>query len=88
MGEEPARVSAGRIRARGPYHAVDDADAHCAAARAAGAEIMQEPQDQFYGDRTYRARDLEGHHWTFGQHLRDVTAEEMEAVTQLKVDYL
>lgn len=44
-----------------------DVDAHCERARRAGAEILQEPQTQFYGDRTYRALDLEGHIWTFGQ---------------------
>lgn len=39
-------------------HLPDDADidAHCERARAAGAEILQPPADQFYGDRTYRAR--------------------------------
>ncbi len=67
--------------------AVDDADAHCAAARAAGAVIAMEPADQFYGDRSYRACDLEGHLWTFSHHIRDVSAEEMEAATQLKVEY-
>ena len=30
-------------------------DAHCERARAAGARITQEPEDQFYGDRTYHA---------------------------------
>src|SRR5664280_851131 len=41
-----------------------DVDAHCARAHAAGATIAQEPADQFYGDRTYRAIDVEGHMWT------------------------
>jgi uncharacterized glyoxalase superfamily protein PhnB len=50
----------------------EDIDAHCERARKAGAEIMQEPATQFYGDRTYRARDREGHIWTFG-----VTVQEM-----------
>lgn len=50
----------------------EDIDVHCEHARKAGAEIMQEPSTQFYGDRTYRARDPEGHIWTFG-----VTIEEM-----------
>jgi uncharacterized glyoxalase superfamily protein PhnB len=54
-------------------------DEHCARARAAGAVIAAEPQDQFYGDRTYRALDLEGHCWTFGSHVRDVTRAEAEA---------
>lgn len=50
-----------------------DLDAHCARARAAGAVIAAEPGDQFYGDRTYRAVDPEGHVWTFSRHVRDVT---------------
>ena len=54
---------------------VDDADAHCERARAAGAAITTEPATQDYGedywtDRTYQARDLEGHHWWFMQRLR------------------
>lgn len=54
-------------------------DAHCERARAAGAVIEAEPEEQFYGDRTYRAVDPEGHRWTFSEHVRDVTREEAEA---------
>jgi uncharacterized glyoxalase superfamily protein PhnB len=54
-------------------------DEHCERARAAGAVIQEEPADQFYGDRTYRALDLEGHCWTFAAHVRDVTRAEAEA---------
>lgn len=54
-------------------------DEHCARARAAGAVITAEPEDQFYGDRTYRATDPEGHHWTFAAHVRDVSRAEAEA---------
>lgn len=54
------------------YVYVEDVDGHCEQARAAGAEIAIEPQDMFWGDRMYSARDCEGHHWTFAQHLRDV----------------
>ncbi|HLI45272.1 MAG TPA: VOC family protein [Acidimicrobiales bacterium] len=54
-------------------------DEHCERARAAGAVIDQEPEEQFYGDRTYRAFDPEGHLWTFGQHVRDVSRAEAEA---------
>jgi len=46
---------------------VDGLDAHCERARAAGARITQDPQDQFYGARTYRAMDPEGHIWNFAQ---------------------
>jgi uncharacterized glyoxalase superfamily protein PhnB len=62
-----------------------DLDAHCERARAAGARITAEPQDQFYGARTYRAMDPEGHIWNFSQDVRVVSAEEMEAVSGLKV---
>ena len=62
-----------------------DIDAHCERARAAGAEILMEPADQFYGDRTYRCRDLEGHFWTVGALVRTVSVEEAEAESGLKV---
>lgn len=58
-------------------HLERDIDGHCARARKAGAVILQEPADQFYGDRTYRARDPEGHIWTFGQTVRRLSPEEM-----------
>ncbi|MEZ5961260.1 MAG: VOC family protein [Hyphomonadaceae bacterium] len=56
----------------------DDIDAHCERARKAGAEIMQEPDTQFYGDRTYRARDAEGHIWTFGVTVQEMTPAEWD----------
>ena len=56
-------------------------DEHCARARAAGAVIAAEPEDQFYGDRVYRAVDPEGHRWSFATHVRDVTRVEAEAAT-------
>jgi uncharacterized glyoxalase superfamily protein PhnB len=42
---------------------VDDVDAHHARASDAGARIIDEPADQPYGERSYDALDLEGHHW-------------------------
>lgn len=56
-----------------------EVDAHCERARSAGAVIAEEPKDQFYGDRTYRAVDPEGHCWTFSTHLRDVSRADAEA---------
>ena len=55
-------------------------------AREAGAEILQEPAEQFYGDRTYRARDPEGHVWTFAQNVRPFSVEESEKATGLKIE--
>jgi uncharacterized glyoxalase superfamily protein PhnB len=62
-----------------------DVDAHCERARAAGGEILMEPATQFYGDRTYRCRDPEGHIWTVGQMVKAVTREEAEAASGLKI---
>jgi uncharacterized glyoxalase superfamily protein PhnB len=56
----------------------EDLDAHCRRARKAGADIIQEPQTQFYGDRTYRARDLEGHIWTFAVTQKRMTPAEWD----------
>jgi PhnB protein len=61
------------------YIYVDDVDAHCAQARRAGARIINEPEDQFYGDRRYGVEDPEGHHWFFATHVRDVAPEDMKA---------
>ena len=67
-------------------HLDEDIDKHCARAKAAGAEIIMEPETQFYGDRTYRARDPEGHIWTFGQTVKAVSREEAEKVSGLKIE--
>ena len=56
----------GPVGTQSIYVIVDDADAHLARARAAGAEIVLEIRDQDYGGRDYTCRDLEGHVWTFG----------------------
>ena len=61
----------------------EDIDAHCARARAAGAAILQEPDTQFYGDRTYRARDPEGHIWTFGVTVAALTPDEWDKASGL-----
>lgn len=55
---------------------VDDVDAHCAHARAAGAMVVDEPAMHDYGaeywaDKSYGALDPEGHFWWFTQRVRD-----------------
>jgi len=63
-----------------------DLDAHCERARSAGATIVAEPEDQFYGDRTYRAVDQEGHVWTFSEHIRDVSRAEAEEAVGVTIE--
>ena len=55
---------------------VDDADAHCAHARAHGATIVDEPGDHAYGERQYTAQDPGGHRWCFSQSIADVAPED------------
>jgi uncharacterized glyoxalase superfamily protein PhnB len=45
---------------------VDDVDRHCERAKAAGASILRQLEDQPFG-RLYSAADLEGHRWMFLQ---------------------
>jgi len=54
------------VNTQGIYAIVADPDAHCARAKAGGAEILMSPTDRDYGGRDYTARDPEGHVWTFG----------------------
>jgi len=53
-----------RVATMGIFIYLADVDAHYERARAAGADIVQEPYDEPYG-RTYTARDLDGHPWFF-----------------------
>ena len=68
--------SVGGVNTQSLMFYVDDAEAHCAQARAAGAKIVSEPKTTDYGeeywtDRGYECEDLEGHRWWFYQRLRD-----------------
>ena len=68
--------SAGGVNTQSILLFVDDPDAHCARAKAAGAVIVDEPRVHDYGgdywaDRSYGALDLEGHVWWFTARVRD-----------------
>lgn len=69
--QRPAWVSPRQIDGRHTgftYVYVEDVDAHYARAVSAGAEITAPPEVS-YGQRRYRARDPEGHEWTFSTEL-------------------
>ncbi len=51
-----------------PYVMVDDVSAHADRARAAGATILVEPEEQDYGGSNYAAVDPEGNVWSFGDY--------------------
>jgi uncharacterized glyoxalase superfamily protein PhnB len=49
------------------YVLVDDVDGHYARAKAAGARIIEEPNDLPFGHRRYGCADPQGHEWSFAQ---------------------
>lgn len=59
---------------------IDDVDGHYAQARSAGAKILEHPHETGYGEYQYAAEDLDGHHWLFSRHARDVSPESWGAV--------
>jgi PhnB protein len=63
------------------YTQVDDINALFSQARDAGAEVIEEPATQEYGERRCGFEDPEGHRWWFAQPLETVEPEEWGAVT-------
>ena len=61
----PLGIGIGRRREGDPDHALcvytDDVDAAAESLRAAGAEEVEAPADQAWGERMTRFRDLDGH---------------------------
>ena len=57
---------------------VDDVDAHVATAKSAGAKVVEDVHETVYGERQYGVEDLDGHHWLFSQHAREVSPDEWE----------
>jgi uncharacterized glyoxalase superfamily protein PhnB len=58
---------------------VPDASAHYQTAKSAGAQIVEDLHETTYGEHQYGARDLDGHHWLFSTHARDVSPTEWGA---------
>ena len=57
---------------------VANADALAARAVAAGATLVREPVDQFYGERSCMVRDPFGHEWMLGHEIEKVSNEEIQ----------
>jgi PhnB protein len=56
---------------------VEDVDARAKQAIAAGAKVLREVKDQFYGDRSGTFEDPFGHVWTIATRKENLTAEEI-----------
>lgn len=60
------------------YVYVEDVDDVFRRALDAGAQVVKEPDDRFYGDRIAMFDDPFGHRWNIATHTEDVPPEEME----------
>jgi uncharacterized glyoxalase superfamily protein PhnB len=58
---------------------IEDVEAHFQRAKAAGAKILEEPHETVYGEFQYAAEDLDGHHWLFSRHAKDLSPEQWGA---------
>jgi predicted enzyme related to lactoylglutathione lyase len=52
---------------------VENVDTHFQRAKTAGAKIVEELNETIYGERQYGVEDLDGHHWLFSQHSKDLS---------------
>jgi uncharacterized glyoxalase superfamily protein PhnB len=61
------------------YVDVDDVDKLFRRATKAGARILEEPADTFYGHRRFGVEDPEGHEWYFAQDSKKPTVKRSRA---------
>lgn len=57
---------------------VEDVDTVVEKAVAAGAKLLREVKDEFYGDRSGQFEDPFGHRWSVATHVEDVPPDEMQ----------
>jgi PhnB protein len=73
-------VSAAGVREAMPtflYLYLDDTDGAYRRAIEAGATIIEEPADMFYGDRRATVKDPFGNIWQIATHKEDLSLEEI-----------
>jgi uncharacterized glyoxalase superfamily protein PhnB len=51
---------------------IENVEEHFERSKSQGAKIVEEPHETMYGEFQYAAEDLEGHHWLFSRHARDI----------------
>ena len=59
---------------------IEGLEAHFEKAKSAGVVILEDLHETVYGELQYAAEDLDGHHWLFSRHVRDLSPEQWGAV--------
>ena len=58
---------------------IEDIESHFERAKSFGVTILEDLHETEYGERQYAARDLDGHHWLFSRHARDLSPDQWGA---------
>lgn len=58
---------------------IEDVETHCGHAKSFGVTILEDLHETVYGELQYGAEDLDGHHWLFSRHARDLSPEQWGA---------
>lgn len=75
-GYGPPPASGGAAPSFNFYFYLADVDGPAASAAAAGGTVIQEPRDEFWGDRTALIRDRDGYLWMIAKQLGAAGAED------------
>ena len=54
---------------------IPEIESHYAKAKSAGVILLEDLHETVYGELQYAAVDLDGHHWLFSHHAKDVSPE-------------
>jgi len=63
---------------------VEDVEGHLSRAKTAGARIVEDLNETMYGELQFGVEDLDGHHWLFSRHARDVDPKDWGATIVTK----
>lgn len=58
---------------------IEDIESHYQRARSAGVTLLEELHETVYGELQYAAQDLDGHHWLFSRHAKDLSPDQWGA---------
>ena len=91
LAQEPGNIAAAKLAQGAPkglgvvlYIDIgdQDIDRYYKDVRKAGAKVIQEIDDQFWGDRIFNIEDPDGYIITFSKHVRDVDFSQMQPQQQ------
>ena len=58
---------------------IEDIEAHFQRAKSAGVTLLEDLHETVYGELQYAVEDLDGHHWLFSRHAKDLSPDEWGA---------